>query len=141
LLEPEPLMASEHSIQVFGFINLLIIGISMLVRPVFWSNFFAWLARQGEAGGLAYGCICLSFGSLVVAFHRVWHGPLVIYTMLGWGDVVLGMICLFMPAIGLQIVTWAATDRPTVCRLCGLICLAVAVIIAAALIQAGVFFI
>ncbi|HVW21809.1 MAG TPA: hypothetical protein VHC86_11390 [Opitutaceae bacterium] len=132
-------MASEHAIQIFGFINLLIIGLSMLLRPIFWSNFFAWLARQGEAGGLAYGCICLSFGSLVVAFHRVWHGLLVLYTLAGWVDVVLGIVCLLLPATALRLVSWAATDRPIVCRGCGLICLIVAVVIAAALISGGSF--
>lgn len=128
-----------HAIQIFGFINFFIIGLSLLLRSQQWSGFFAWLAREGEAGALAYGFICLSFGSLLVAFHRNWQGPMTVLTLAGWLEVALGFVCLLSPSTGLGIVSWAAQHRPGACRMGGLLCLIVAVIMAIALIQSGEF--
>jgi hypothetical protein len=130
-------MPSQHAIELFGLLNFTVIGLSLLFRPLQWARFFAWLRREGEAGALAYGFICLSFGSLIVSFHRVWHGLLVIFTVAGWLEVLLGVLCLLIPSAGLGIMGLAAEDRPTVCRLGGLVSLAVAAVILVALVSGG----
>jgi hypothetical protein len=130
-------MPSQHAIELFGLLNFTVIGLSLLARPLQWARFFAWLRREGEAGALAYGFICLSFGSLIVAFHQVWHGLLVVLTLAGWLEVLLGVLCLLVPSAGLGVMELAAEDRPTVCRLGGLVSLAVAAVILIALMMSG----
>jgi hypothetical protein len=129
-------MPSQHAIEVFGLINCLIIGLTLLFQPLAWGSFFAWLRAQGAAGALAYGSICLSFGSLVVAFHRVWHGLLVVLTLAGWFDVALGTLCLLIPAAGLSLME-LPEKSPAVTRLAGLVCLIVGAVILFALLQGG----
>ena len=129
-------MPSQHAIEVFGLLNCTVIGLTLLFQPLAWGSFFGWLRAQGAAGALAYGSICLSFGSLVVAFHRVWHGLLVILTLAGWFDVLLGTICLLLPSAGLSIME-IPEKSPGLCRLAGLACLIVAAVILFALLQGG----
>jgi hypothetical protein len=129
-------MPSQHAIEIFGLLNCTVLGLSLLFQPLAWGTFFGWLRAQGAAGALAYGSICLSFGSIVVAFHRVWHGLLVVLTLAGWFDVVLGIICLLVPAAGLGLME-LPEKSPGVCRLAGLACLVVAGVILAALLLGG----
>jgi hypothetical protein len=129
-------MPSQHAIEIFGLLNCAVLGLSLLFQPLAWGTFFGWLRAQGAAGALAYGSICLSFGSIVVAFHRVWHGLLVVLTLAGWFDVLLGIICLLVPAAGLSLME-LPEKNPGVCRLAGLACLVVAAVILAALLLGG----
>jgi len=129
-------MPSQHAIEIFGLLNCAVIGLSLLFQPVAWGAFFGWLRSQGNAGALAYGSICLSFGSIVVAFHRIWHGLLVVLTLAGWFDVVLGIVCLLLPSAGLGLME-LPEKSPGVCRLAGLACLGVAAVILAALSMGG----
>jgi hypothetical protein len=132
-------MPSQHAIELFGLLNFAVIGLTMLIHPRAWAIFFAWLRRQGEAGGLAYGCICLSFGSLIVSFHRVWHGLLLILTVAGWVEVLLGVICLLSPAAGLSLLGVATEERLGTIRFGGLLCLFVGTVILIALLSTGSF--
>ncbi len=129
-------MPTQHAIQLFGLINFTVFGLTLIFQPVAWGAFFAWLRHQGTSGALAYGSFCLSFGSIVVAFHQVWHGLLVVLTLAGWFDVVVGAICLLLPSAGLGIMELPERS-PGVCRLGGLACLVVAAIILIALLPGG----
>jgi hypothetical protein len=131
-------MPSQHAIELFGLLNFTVIGLSLLFQPHPWTKFFGWLRREGTAGALAYGFICLSFGSLIVSFHRVWHGLLVVLTVSGWLEVLLGVICLLAPPAGLAILGIPSEENPGVCRLGGLVSLVVAAVIAVALFAPGI---
>jgi hypothetical protein len=130
-------MPSQRAIELFAIINFAVLGLSLLFQPLAWSRFFAWLRREGEAGAMAYGFICLSFGSLIVAFHRVWFGLLVILTIAGCLEVLLGMICLLSPATGLRVLEIPSENRLGVCRLGGLVSLGLAGVIFAVLLASG----
>jgi hypothetical protein len=130
-------MPSQRAIELFAIINFSVIGLSLLFQPLGWAHFFAWLRSQGNAGALAYGFICLSFGSLIVSFHRVWFGILVILTLAGWFEVVLGVVCLLCPSMGLKIMELPSEGRLGFCRVVGLACLALAVIIFVVLLPGG----
>jgi hypothetical protein len=129
-------MPSQNAIELFGLLNCTVLGLTLLFHPSAWGAFFGWLRRQGIAGALAYGSICLSFGSVVVAFHRVWHGLLLVLTLAGWFDVVLGIICLLLPTVGLGIME-LPEKNPAVCRVGGIACLFVAAMILIALGMGG----
>ena len=130
-------MAAQRAIEIFAILNFAVIGLSLMMQPSGWAHFFAWLRREGRAGALAYGFVCLSFGSLIVSFHRVWHGVLVLLTIAGWLEVLLGLICLFLPTTGLRIMELPAEGRLGICRLVGLACLVLAAIIFVVLLPGG----
>src|SRR5471032_2913178 len=103
-------MPSQHAIEIFSIINFAILGLSLLVQPLAWVRLFAWLRREGEAGAILYGSICLMFGSLIAAFHRVWFGFLVVLTLVGWIQVIKGLIFLVAPSFGLRLMSIASEE-------------------------------
>jgi hypothetical protein len=130
-------MPAQHAIELFALINFSVIGLSLLFQPLGWAHFFVWLRREGTAGALAYGFICLSFGSLIVSFHRVWYGILVVLTLAGWLEVLLGLVCLLSPSAGLRIMELPSEGRLGVCRVGGIVSLALAATIFVVLLPGG----
>ena len=60
----------ERAVQIYAIINLTVIGISHVVRPRVWVDFFVFLRERGEAGVFAVALLNLIFGSIIVAFHN-----------------------------------------------------------------------
>jgi hypothetical protein len=131
-------MPSQRAIELFSIIQFSAIGLSLLVQPLAWSRLFSWLRREGEAGALAYGVILLAFGSLIVAFHRVWFGALTVLTVAGWFELLLGFACLLSPKAGLRVLSILSADRPNVCRVGGAISLLLAAFVFAVLLPGGI---
>jgi hypothetical protein len=92
----------ERAVQIYAIINLTIIGISHVVRPRVWVDFFLFLRERGEAGVFAVALLNLIFGSIIVAFHNVWSGIPVALTVLGWANVAKALIYFVFPALGLR---------------------------------------
>ena len=91
----------ERAVQIYAIINLTVIGMSHVVRPRVWVDFFVFLRERGEAGVFAVAILNLIFGSIIVAFHNVWSGIPLVLTVLGWANVVKALLYFMFPAIGL----------------------------------------
>ena len=61
-------MASQRAIELFALLNFAVVGLSLVVRPLAWARFFIWMEREGEAGAVIYGLMCVLWGSLIVSF-------------------------------------------------------------------------
>lgn len=92
----------ERAIQIYAVINFAVIGLSHALQPRAWVTFFTVLRERGEAGVFAVAFLSLSFGSLVVAFHNVWSGIPVVLTLLGWAQVVKGLLYFTFPSFALK---------------------------------------
>ena len=92
----------EQAVQVFAIINFAVIGLSHIVQPRAWVEFFVWLRERGEAGVFANAFLSLIFGSIIVAFHNVWTGLPVVLTVVGWMQVLKALIYFTFPAFGLR---------------------------------------
>ena len=92
----------ERAVQIYAIVNLLVIGISHVVRPRVWVDFFVFLRERGEAGVFAVAVLNLIFGSIIVAFHNVWTGVPLILTLLGWANVMKALLYFTFPAFGLR---------------------------------------
>ena len=92
----------ERAVEIYAIINLTVIGISHVVRPRVWVDFFVFLRERGEAGVFAVAFLNLIFGSIIVAFHNVWLGIPMALTVLGWANVVKALLYLAFPAFGLR---------------------------------------
>ena len=92
----------EHAVEIYAIINLTVIGISHVVRPRVWIDFFIFLRERGEAGVFAVALLNLIFGSIIVAFHNVWSGIPLVLTVLGWANVVKALLYFTVPAFGLR---------------------------------------
>jgi hypothetical protein len=92
----------EHAVQVYAIVNLTVIGISHVMRPRVWVDFFVFLRERGEAGVFAVALLNLIFGSIIVAFHNVWSGIPLVLTVWGWANVAKASLYFAFPAFGLR---------------------------------------
>ena len=102
---------SAQAIQVFAAIGFLVIGLSHLVRPQAWVEFYQALAARGTTGVFLEGFILLNFGALIVAFHNVWQGPALVLTLIGWSQVLKGALRFLAPQVGLRIMRRITPER------------------------------
>ena len=92
----------EHAVQIYAIINLIVIGMSHVVRPRVWIDFFVFLRERGEAGVFAVAILNLIFGSIIVAFHNVWSGIPLVLTVVGWTSVIKALLYFTFPAVVLR---------------------------------------
>ena len=64
----------EQATEIFAAVFLSVIGLSHLVQPRAWVEFFVWLRGKERTGVFVNGFLALGFGSFIVAFHNQWHG-------------------------------------------------------------------
>jgi hypothetical protein len=116
----------ERAVQVFAIVNFVVIGVSHVVRPRVWVDFFVRIRAHGEAGVFAVAFLSLIFGSIVVAFHPVWSGIPLVLTLVGWAQVVKALLYFTFPAYGLRKLQIPSPERPGLFALPGVVFLAFA---------------
>jgi len=113
----------EEAAQVFAAISFLVIGLSHLVQPKGWVAFYQALAARGTPGVFLEGFLLLSFGAVIVAFHNVWHGPAVVFTLVGWAQVLKGLGRFVAPEMGLRVMQRITPERAWYFRVGGVVAL------------------
>jgi hypothetical protein len=101
----------EKAIQLYAAVNFLVIGLSHLLQPRAWVDFFVWLRTKGHSGVFINGMLSLSFGSIIVAFHNVWTGLPTVLTVIGWAQVAKGLLSLVAPQFGMRSLERVAPER------------------------------
>lgn len=91
-----------HSIQLFVAINVFIIGLSHLLQPVIWIEFFEYLHSKGNVGNIFNAMISLGMGSIILSFHFIWIWPMILVTLYGLLLTLKGLTYLVAPSIGLK---------------------------------------
>ena len=89
----------------------MVIGISHVVRPRVWIDFFVFLRERGVAGVFAVAVLNLIFGSIIVAFHNVWSGIPLVLTVLGLANVFKSLLYFTFPAFGLRKLQFLSHER------------------------------
>lgn len=99
----------QRGIEIFAAINFVVIGVSHMLRPIAWQEFFAVLEAKGEAGVLFVAMLALGMGSLIVAFHPGFDGfgPSLL-TLYGCASILKGATYLVFPEVGAKSLRRAA---------------------------------
>lgn len=92
----------ETAIERFTVLSYLVIGLSHILQPRAWVQFFVNLREKGEAGIFIVAFLHLPMGLLIVSFHNVWMGIPVVVTIVGWANVLKGTLYFLFPAIGMK---------------------------------------
>ena len=92
----------ERAIEIFAVIQLTIIGLSHIVYHRAWAEFFIRLRGMGYGGVYVHGFLSLGFGSMILAFHRVWSGTPMVLTILGVLYLVKTLQCFLLPAVSMR---------------------------------------
>ena len=101
----------ERAIEILAAIQFFVIGLSHLLQPRVWVEFFTWLRGKGHAGVFVNGFLSLTFGSLIVAFHNVWTGLPAVLTVIGWAQLVKALVSFVMPQWGMRGLQRVSYDR------------------------------
>jgi uncharacterized protein YjeT (DUF2065 family) len=114
----------ERAVEVFAGIHLVVIGLSHLIQPRVWVDFFVRLRTMGHAGVFVNGFMSLWFGSIIVAFHNEWSGWATVLTALGWAQVLKGLLCFVMPQLNMSMLNRVSYERAWHFRVGGVVLLA-----------------
>jgi hypothetical protein len=101
----------ETAIERFTVLSYLIIGLSHVLQPRAWAQFFLNLREKGKAGILVVAFMHLPFGLLIVSFHNVWTGLPAVVTVVGWANVVKGSLYFLFPGIGMKSIGRVRMER------------------------------
>jgi uncharacterized protein YjeT (DUF2065 family) len=101
----------ETSVEKLVAINFLVIGLSHLLQPRVWVQFFIMLREKREVGSFLNGFVHFPLGAFIVAFHNVWHGIPMIVTIIGWGLVIKSTLYFTIPRHGLKMLSTISVDR------------------------------
>ena len=72
----------ETAVEKLAAICILITGLSHIMQPRVWAEFFIMLRERGKVGSILAGLLHFPLGAVIVAFHNVWHGvPMVVTIM------------------------------------------------------------
>lgn len=92
----------HFGVRLFAIINFAVIGVSHILAPRAWAEYFILLQGQGRAGVFTVAFATLAFGSIIAAFHNVWAWPWLLLTLLGWAQVLKAFVYFAFPAFGLK---------------------------------------
>lgn len=109
----------ERAVQVFAAVSFLVIGLSHVLQPAAWVEFFTKLRNLGRPGVFVEGFLSLSFGAVIVSFHNVWSGPPAVLTLIGWGQVLKALFRFVAPAASLRLYEKIRPERAWQFRVAG----------------------
>lgn len=96
-------LPSAHAVQALLAIPFVLMGLSHIVQPAMWRDYFTRLHAQGPPA-IVTRTFTLELwpALLLVVFHRVWSGPAVILTLYGYALLLKIVVSLLVPRIGLR---------------------------------------
>jgi len=101
----------EKSIEVLVIILFGVVGLSHLLQPKAWVEFFILLRGKGEAGAFVDGLLNLPIGAIIVVFHNRWSGIPLALTLVGWCLVIKGLIRFCAPKQALRMIARVSVER------------------------------
>jgi hypothetical protein len=103
----------EKSVEILAVILFTVIGLSHILQPQVWVEYFILVRGKGEAGAFLDGFIHLPLAGLIVAFHNVWSGIPAVLTVLGWCFLIKSVLrfCLPKPKLGVRMMGRVSMER------------------------------
>ena len=101
----------QRFVEVFAIILFGVLGLSHILQPKAWAEFFILLRGKGEAGAFVDGFLHLPLAGVIIAFHNVWSGIPVVLTLLGWGFLIKSLLRFCLPKQGLRMMARVSVER------------------------------
>lgn len=105
---------AQSAVQLMMGIGCTLIGLSHVLQPRVWQDYFAALHERGESGVLTRTMTWELWPALIlVTLHQVWTGPGVLLTLFGWMLLIKCMVSLLAPQVGLRSMAMAQRGPAT----------------------------
>jgi hypothetical protein len=101
----------QTAVEILAALSFFIVGLSHVAQPRAWAKFFIRLRHKGTVGILQLGLLQLPFALLVVSFHNVWHGLPLLVTLIGWSQLLKGVLYLTVPRLGLKMLGHISLEK------------------------------
>ena len=101
----------ELAVTKLAIICFFITGVSHIVQPHVWAQFFIDMHRKGKVGSFHNALLHFPLGVLIVSFHNVWQGLPIVLTVIGWGLVLKSFIYLVFPGQGVKMLARVSMER------------------------------
>lgn len=125
----------QSTVQFIFLISCVPLGLSHIVRPALWVDFFGKLHAQGPSGlVLKVLAVELWPGIILVTLHQVWWGPGIVLTIYGWAQFAKLWITLLAPELGMRSMAMAETKGERGFVIGGIMLLAVGLSAGAAIV-------
>ncbi len=94
---------AASAVELVMCIACILIGVSHIVQPAMWRDYFMSLHAQGTTGVVTRTfSLELWPAVIIVTLHQVWSGPGIILTIYGWLLLSKCVISVLAPQIGLR---------------------------------------
>ena len=101
----------ERSVEVLAIVWFGVLGLSHILQPRAWAEFFILLRGKGEPGAFVDGLVNLPLAGVIIGFHNVWSGIPVVLTLVGWGLLIKSLIRFCTPKLGLRMMARVSVER------------------------------
>jgi len=101
----------ELAVLKLVIVNFLVIGLSHIIQPRAWAQFFIDIREKGATGSFIIAFMHLPLGALIVAFHNVWHGLPMILTFIGYGSLLKSLVYFVFPKRGLKSLSRVSLEK------------------------------
>jgi hypothetical protein len=109
----------ERSVEVLAIILFGVLGVSHILQPRAWAEFFILLRDKGEAGAFVDGLLNLPLAGVIIGFHNTWSGIPAVLTLVGWALLLKSLIRLCAPRLALKIMARVSLERSSEFRVAG----------------------
>jgi hypothetical protein len=101
----------ERSVEVLAIILFGVIGLSHILQPRAWAEFFILIRGKGEAGAFMDGLLNLPAAGVIIGFHNTWSGIPAVLTLVGWCLLIKSLIRFCAPKLALRIMARVSVER------------------------------
>ena len=115
----------ERSVEVLAIILFGVLGLSHILQPKAWAEYFILLRGKGEPGAFVDGLLNLPLAGVIIGFHNVWSGRPVVLTLVGWGLLIKSLLRFCLPRYSLMMLARVSVERSWEFQLAGFALLAV----------------
>ena len=101
----------DRSVEVLAIIWFGVLGLSHLLQPKAWVEFYILLRGKREAGAFVDGLLQLPLAGVIIGFHNVWSGIPVVLTLVGWALLIKSLLRFCLPKQGLMMMARMSVER------------------------------
>jgi hypothetical protein len=116
----------ERSVEILAVVLFGVIGLSHVVQPRAWVDYFIFIRGKRETGAFIDGLVHLPLSALIIGFHNVWSGIPAVLTVLGWLFLIKSILRFCLPTLALRMMARVSVERAWEFQAAGVVLLLIA---------------